>query len=193
MIHSTHPSDTFWGPGLFPHQKPDLSKKLPGKNNFGTLLMELRPIIDSIPYVPATPMDFFDLGATVVLLQDGEKIARSVRYSRPVQSSTAGPERPPPLMPPVQSFCSHCGVRGHVVRVCRLRHREVKCYSCNTIGHKKRYCPFYNNMFFSNQNARNRTTILPTPIPSYSTSRGSNYSHHFPPLPSQSHSTPNFR
>jgi hypothetical protein len=46
--------------------------------------------------------------------------------------------------PPVNAthICFHCGVPGHVIRDCRLRHIRVVCQHCNGEGHKKKYCPF---------------------------------------------------
>ena len=40
-----------------------------------------------------------------------------------------------------QHKCFHCGVPGHVKRVCRLKSRPVICHSCHETGHKKKYCP----------------------------------------------------
>lgn len=203
LIHSTHPSDRFWGSGLFPHQIPDLSKKLPGLNTFGHLLTKLRPIIDSIPYAPTQPLNFAEHGAVVVLLNDGEKMGKHVQPTGRFQSSgIAQFGRNSTAVPQSNSFCFHCGIRGHVARVCRLKHREVKCYSCSMVGHKKRYCPFinYNYNNCSNNMIRSvvpvavpptsRPPLLPTP-PSFSPG-GPNYRHNFPPLAPASNSQSNF-
>jgi hypothetical protein len=37
-------------------------------------------------------------------------------------------------------ICFHCGVPGHVVKDCRLRHVVVTCRLCGQTGHKQRYC-----------------------------------------------------
>ena len=80
------------------------------------------------------------------------------------------------VRPPVMSrgrgdqyFCFHCGVRGHVARVCRLKHKEVTCYHCYNVGHKKRYCPFFNAIHSSinavpcTRSQVKRSPLLPTP------------------------------
>jgi len=171
---------------LYPHSIPDLSKQLPGRNVFGTLLMDLRPDIDSICYTPGATVDCVDLGSHVVILHDGELMTKpNRRGTGPVHSMS---------VPKSHALCFHCGVKGHTARVCRLKHKEVRCYSCNTVGHKKRYCPFSNcnssQLFVCP--TRTRAAILPTPVSSFSTN-GPNYGHNFPPLPSQSHSLSHFR
>ena len=86
LIHSTHPSDTYWGSGLFPHQSIDSSKPLPGQNLFGALLEEIRPLVPTIPYSTTTNIDYEDRGSHVVVLQDGEKIGLSVSGRRTLAS-----------------------------------------------------------------------------------------------------------
>ena len=39
-----------------------------------------------------------------------------------------------------QHKCFHCGVPGHVKRVCRLKGRPVICHCCKQTGHKQKYC-----------------------------------------------------
>ena len=190
LIHSTHPSDRFWGSGLFPHQTPDSSRTLPGNNHFGALLMELCPVIDSVMYTPTSAVDYVDHGVVVVMLQDGEKPTKSIhRSQRSLPSKPSGPHHSSSR----QSFCLHCGIRGHVARICRLKNTEVKCFKCCNIGHKQRYCPFVSNtvdFHHSNLPTRvNRVPILPTPA--FNTF-SSNYAQNFPPLAPHSQSHPNF-
>lgn len=207
LIHSTHPSDRFWGSGLFPRQTPDLSRKLPGENNFGSLLMELRPDIGSIQYSSKAAIDYVDHGAVVVMLLDGEKPTKSTRPPQAVnrQSPSGSPrmslrtghqhQTSAVRQGLGQPFCFHCGIRGHVARVCRLKHKEVKCYNCNTVGHKRRYCPFfYNNNFVANHQVNaTRSPLLPTPFAPSLAPNGPNYGSQFPPLAPHPPSNPNFR
>ena len=116
LVHSIHPSDRFWGSGLFPYQSPDLSKQLPGKNIFGSLLIELRPDVATIPYIPNVPPNYKDFGSYVVVLEDGETTVH------PHRSTYSSPRIPParryaPDSPQSPTICHHCGIRGHVARV----------------------------------------------------------------------------
>lgn len=40
----------------------------------------------------------------------------------------------------VAPMCFHCGVKGHIRRECRHRHRKIFCDKCGLPNHKKRYC-----------------------------------------------------
>jgi hypothetical protein len=77
-------------------------------------------------------------GVTIRQQQQGSFPAHHQRQTkpRPTQSTHS---RPPAN---VTHICFHCGVPGHVMRDCRLRHIRVVCQHCNGEGHKKKYCPF---------------------------------------------------
>ena len=108
----------------------------------GRLLMELRDVIATIPYISTTPLDMMDFGPYVVILQDGERVDDSSRRRRceNLEEETARVSGSSLVASRHRLFCFHCGVRGHIARNCRLKHKEVKCYNCNNF-------PFFSLLF----------------------------------------------
>lgn len=160
LVHSTYPSDKFWASGL--HFR-DNASRYPGKNIFGSLLEKLRSSIrPETGYSPPTlecrhwKMPGYSSRKSedvVVILKDGESLyppGGDVRPQLPTHTKSyasvvASGLRKEPDRDSVARIhrCFHCWVPGHTQAACRHRTKIVKCYGCNTVGHKRKFCSLY--------------------------------------------------
>lgn len=147
LLHSTGRRDIIWGTGLEPKKIVKAITDFKGENVFGRLLMNLRSVLlglkdgfslsDYKMNDVAVTNRVYNIGVPNLCATNPQGRASSganVSSARVIRKSVA------PTRPANQHNCFHCGVPGHVKRVCRLKHHPVVCDSCKQVGHKKRYC-----------------------------------------------------
>jgi hypothetical protein len=167
FIHSTYPSDKVFASGL-KYDEKHIPTVLPGKNILGEIVADcarnLKPEADY--HNNDTRVEF--VNGIAVILNDGERLPLYMRRT-PFPHNAATRKRkeqllgrrlapwernPPPSDRPFYgndrqssqqqtgptSICFHCGVPGHIIKDCRLKHVAVICRRCGKTGHKQRYC-----------------------------------------------------
>jgi ribA/ribD-fused uncharacterized protein len=146
LVHSTYPSDKVWGSGLHHGDKYGSSQAiLPGRNEFGVLLMELRGSlgvegmygIGDVEIVEPEGYDF-------VVLHNGEKLCSGAsRLLSNFRRRSETPRKPRSRRDSVSDRhnCYHCNVDGHTRADCTLKGKVVRCFKCGQTGHKYCYCP----------------------------------------------------
>ena len=146
ILHSTGHRDILWGTGLNPNVNVKTTCDFKGENVFGRLLMDLCDVSlgvkDSFAisdYVSTASVsnrrvpDGCSVGADVSRAQATPQLV--VKKRRVVQPSARRQSVSQPVVTKQQVSqhkCFHCGVPGHVRRVCRLKSRPVICRSCNS-------------------------------------------------------------
>jgi hypothetical protein len=187
FVHSTYPSDKIFASGLRYDEKR-IPTVLPGKNVLGAIVSDCaRNLKTEEEYgVGDTRVEF--VNGIAVVLHDGERLPLSLRRTpfphtattrKQKQMSMGRPLSPWERNPPPRDrhsyrnghlpnhpskgpvpICFHCGVPGHVIRDCRLKHVVVSCRACGQNGHKQKYCTSVSN---GRQNAAPATTRATPP------------------------------
>jgi hypothetical protein len=171
FLHSTYPADKTFASGL-KYDEKWIPTVLPGKNILGAIVTDcaknLKP--EEEYSVGDTRTEF--VNGIAVILHDGERLPISLR-STPFPHTAATRKQkqrllgrplapwernPPPRDRPINTnshrprqakgpvpICFHCGVPGHVIKDCRLKHVLVTCRLCGQNGHKQKYCLSDNN------------------------------------------------
>ena len=135
ILHSTGPRDKLWGTGLNPGAVVKSCSDYNGENVFGRLLMDLRSVLlglkddfllsdYAVPNVDLPVTRSCNDSSTGGTASRGHGCHQGTLYRKPLTKHS----------------CYHCGVPGHVKRVCRLKNRPVVCDTCKQTGHKKKYC-----------------------------------------------------
>jgi hypothetical protein len=165
FIHSTYPADKVFASGLRYDEK-HIPTVLPGKNILGHIVADCaRNLKQETSYeISDTRAEF--VNGIAIILNDGERLPLSMRRTPFPHNATTRSRRekllgrplapwernPPPKARPTRNgpqssqpggpapICFHCGVPGHLVKNCRLKHVAVICRLCGESGHKQRYC-----------------------------------------------------
>lgn len=147
LVHSTGRRDILWGTGLEPNSIVRNITDFDGENVFGRLLMDLRSVVLGVKNeFCLSDYDVNDAAVRVPISTASSSIfcatgLQGRSSTSPNVSRARGVRRPVThARHPNQHKCFHCGVPGHVKRVCRLKNHPVVCDSCKQAGHKKKYC-----------------------------------------------------
>ena len=139
FVHSTGSRDRFWGTGLVSTVVVDDITQIKGQNIFGKLLCDLRSVL--MNRIDSFCIDKYDTLSDIPFrVTNSRSIVRGVSSVRlPVTNARASVQAPM-YRRNVVHRCFHCGVPGHVKRVCRLKKHPVRCYKCGEVGHKSKFC-----------------------------------------------------
>jgi ribA/ribD-fused uncharacterized protein len=111
IVHSTYAKDKFWASGYHHSVKSFPEGLNRGRNKHGKLCMEMRgALLDESKY------DY------------NPQVSASSEFFSDNRRSKMAPT------------CFHCGVKGHIKRMCRHRHKDITCDACGQPNHKRRYC-----------------------------------------------------
>jgi len=108
-----------------------------GQNTLGRMLMTIRK---NLPKAQTSISDQFsdDMTWTPAPQYDQQNAWFTPKPRRNPQKWVNGRNRP--TSRDEQQNCFNCGEMSHTVTTCRHKYR-LKCFLCNSEGHKKKFCP----------------------------------------------------